>query len=241
MLKVKRAIIMAAGFGSRMKVLTQTTPKPLLPVHGTPMIETTIGYLESNGIEEIVIIVGYLKEKFEYLTTKYPNIRLVENPYYNTCNNISSIYSVRDYLDTTVMIIEGDQYFTDGNHLDLTFEHTEYNVFWSPDPTPEWVVESDDNLVFGECHTDGADKGWLVYGISRWTEQDAKTLQKYVTNEFENGTRDCYWDMVPVFIHREKFDLHVRPMSKENHVELDSLEELAAFDPTYLRYLEEEK
>ena len=240
MFKAKRAIILAAGFGSRMKSLTQHTPKPLIPVHGTPMIETTINCLNENGIEDIIVIVGHLKEQFDYLTTKYSNVRLVENPYYNTCNNISSIYSVRDFLDVPIIIVEGDQFFTDGSHLDLSFEHSEYNVFWTEELCSEWFIESSDNHVFEKCNPDGGANGWILYGVSRWTKEDANTLRECITYEFENGTRDCYWDDIPVFLHKDKFDLYIRPMSKENHVELDSLEELAAYDPVYLPFLEEQ-
>lgn len=241
MFKVTRAIILAAGFGSRMGILTQDTPKPLIPVHGTPIIEKTIAYLETNGIQEIIIIVGYLKEKFNYLTTKYQNVQLIENPYYDTCNNISSIYVARDYLDVPVMIIEGDQYFTDRAPLDPSFEHAEYNASWSPVPGPEWIVDSDDNLIFGQCYPEGGRIGWLSYGVSRWPKKDAQTLRQYITYEFENGTRDCYWDIIPIFTHRDKFNLYIRPTSMDTHIELDSLEELAAYDSTYLTYLEENK
>lgn len=240
MFEVKRAIILAAGFGSRMKRLTQHTPKPLIKVHGTPMIETTITYLKENGINDIIIIVGHLKEQFHYLTEKYSNVRLIENPYYNTCNNISSIYCVREYLDVPVMIVEADQYFTDGIHLDSSFEHSEYNVFWTEEHCNEWFIESSGNNKFDSCNPNGGEKGWILYGVSRWTQEDANTLKECITAEFENGTRDCYWDDIPVFIHKSKFDLYIRPMSKENHIELDSIEELAAFDPAYLPYLEEE-
>ena len=80
--KVERAIITAAGFGSRMNPITLDTPKPLVPVNGKPMIETTIDALRKQGIYEIYVIVGYLKEKFGYLTEKYPGLELIENPDY---------------------------------------------------------------------------------------------------------------------------------------------------------------
>ena len=92
---VKRAIIMAAGTGSRMNPVTLDTPKPLVRVNRVRMIDTVIQALHANNINEIYIVVGYLKEQFEQLKADYPNITLIENPYYDTCNNISSLYVAR--------------------------------------------------------------------------------------------------------------------------------------------------
>lgn len=105
--RVRRAIIMAAGYGNRMLPITRNIPKPLIKVNGTAMIETIIRALLANNIEEIYIVVGYLKEQFKSLAEKYPMISLIENPYFDSCNNISSLYAAREYLEEA-MILDGD-------------------------------------------------------------------------------------------------------------------------------------
>lgn len=64
MSKIERAIIMAAGLGNRLSPVTLTTPKPLIKVNGTRMIDTAISALHKNGIFEIYVVVGYMKEQF---------------------------------------------------------------------------------------------------------------------------------------------------------------------------------
>ena len=62
-----RAILLAAGMGTRLRPLTLTTPKSLISVNGQPMLERQIEFLKEKGIDEIIVVTGYLNEKFEYL------------------------------------------------------------------------------------------------------------------------------------------------------------------------------
>ena len=76
MSKIERAIIMAAGLGNRLSPVTLTTPKPLIKVNGSRMIDTAISALHKNGIFEIYVVVGYMKEQFLSLEKDNPGLVL---------------------------------------------------------------------------------------------------------------------------------------------------------------------
>ena len=85
--RVKRAIFIAAGFGSRLVPITLNTPKPLVRVKGKRIIETLLDAVVAVGIEEIYLVRGYLAEQFDQLLYKYPTIKFIDNPSYNEANN----------------------------------------------------------------------------------------------------------------------------------------------------------
>ena len=84
-------------------------PKGLLNVKGEVLIERQIRQLREKGIEEIVVVVGHMKEQFEYLSEKY-GVILVEATDYAEKNNHASVYAARDYLKNTI-ITSSDLYF----------------------------------------------------------------------------------------------------------------------------------
>lgn len=101
--KPKNAIILAAGFGMRMVPINFESPKALLEVNGERIIERQIRQLHDAGISEIHVVVGFMKEKFEYLIDKF-GIDLIVNPEYSTKNNLYSLNVAKDYLDNTYII-----------------------------------------------------------------------------------------------------------------------------------------
>ena len=105
--RVKRAVFIAAGFGSRLVPITLNTPKPLVRVNGTRMIDTLLDAVVAAGIQEIYVVRGYLGEQFDQLLYKYPMIRFLENPMYNEANNISSAMCARHLLQNAY-VFEAD-------------------------------------------------------------------------------------------------------------------------------------
>lgn len=229
--KIERAIIMAAGLGNRMHPLTLHTPKPLIKVNGVRMIESVINALQANGIREIHVVVGYKKEQFAYLKEKF-GVDLIENPYYDTCNNISSLYMAREYL-SNVIILDGDQIIRNPEILAPEFRRSGYNAIWTDFPTKEWVMTVENGIVTG-CSRTGADKGWQLFSISRWSAEDGAKMRRQLEVEFEEKkNREIYWDDVPMFCYPGEYELGIREMKTEDMVEIDSLEELIAVDPGY--------
>lgn len=238
MYRVERAIIMAAGLGNRMRPVTLHTPKPMVRVNGVRMIDTVIRALHENGIYEIYVVVGYLKEQFRILEQDYEGIHLIDNPYYDSCNNIASLYVARDHLENAI-ILDGDQLIRNPKALERDFERSGYNCVWTDEETDEWLLTVRDGLVT-RCSRTGGKGGWQLFSVSRWTAADGKKLKAHLELEFEEKqNRQIYWDDVALFCHPRDYQLGIRPMKPEDVREIDSFQELVAIDSSYAENEEE--
>lgn len=223
--KVERAIIMAAGMGTRLRPATNDTPKPMVKVNGVRMIDTVIDALHANGIYEIHVVTGYLAERFSEVKEKYPDIDILYNPYYETRNNISSMYVARAYLENAICV-DGDQLIYNKEILSPEFEFSGYAGSPLHEETDEWVMYPDED-GFIKNTTIGGNHGYQLFGVSRWTAEDGRKLRRYIEEEYElKKNYDIWWDNIALFIHKEAFALKVVEIEKGDLKEIDNFYEL---------------
>ena len=228
--RVKRAIFLAAGFGSRLVPITLNTPKPLVRVNGTRLIDTLLDAVQKAGIEEVVIIRGYLGEQFDQLKYKYPNIRFVENPMYNESNNISSAYFVRD-LFCGAYVLESDLLLKNPK-LIRKYEYSTNFLGIPVERTDDWYFRTKDGIIY-EQGVGGTNCHQMV-GVSYWDEQAGKRLEKDLEEVFNSpGGKERYWEQTALLYKKENYKIAVRECTLDDIVEIDTFTELKQIDKTY--------
>lgn len=231
--KVRKAVIIAAGFGSRLVPVTLDTPKPLVKVNGVRIIDTLLDALYAKDIKNITIVVGYKKEQFQQLLEKYPTLKFIENPIYNESNNISSIYAARDIIDRCY-ICEADLVVSNPEVI-TKYQYASNYLGAYVSETDDWCFFKKGNFI--DRVAIGGENCWHMIGISYWDEEDSKKLREDVVKVFNSrGGKEKYWDNVPLTVCKKDFKIEVRDCIKSNVTEIDNFSELCIIDPSYKNY-----
>jgi len=226
--KVKNAVILAAGFGFRFIPHAHETPKGLLKVFGQPMIERQIEQLIIKGITEIIIVVGYKKESFDYLIDKY-GVKLIYNPEYATKNNFASLYHAMKYLDNTYVLMS--DHWIEENMFNLYESRSWFSCLYYEGGTSEWCVKSSTSGKI-ESISVGGNNAFAVVGPAYFTSPFSKTFKKHLVDYYTRpGTDDYCWEQIlkeqintlPMYVNEQTGNVH----------EFENLDELRIFDPFY--------
>lgn len=217
-----RAILLAAGMGTRLRPLTAHTPKSLIEVNGKPLLERQIEALLEVGINDIIVVTGYLKEKFDYLVHKY-NVKLVHNDKYNLYNNIYTMYLVKDYLRDSY-VIDADVYINK-NFFKKEMKYSTYFSEYKMDFKDEWkIIYDEDNNIRDIDVTTG--DGHILCGVSYWNKNDGDFIINKLSEKIkESNFTDLYWDNI-VKENIKNLNVKIEKLEQDSIFEIDNLIEL---------------
>lgn len=229
--RAKRAIYIAAGFGTRLVPVTLNTPKPLVRVNGVRMIDTSIDACLEAGISEIYIVRGYLSEQFDQLLYKYPMIKFIENPSYNEANNISSAMAAR-YLMQDAYVLEADLLISNPKIIrKYNYRSNVLGIY--KERTDDWCLTSDKDGCVAEEKVGGLNCHQMV-GIYYFNAPDGAKLAEHIKEAYQApGGKERYWETVPNQAYKGQYKIEIIPCKDEDIVEIDTFRELKAIDKTY--------
>lgn len=230
--RAKRAIFIAAGFGSRLVPITFNTPKPLVRVHGVRIIDRLIEACLEAGINEIYIVRGYLGELFDQLLYKFPMIKFLENPMYNEANNISSALVAR-YMLSNAYVFEADLLISNPKIIKKYHYQSDF-LGIKKERSDDWCFRVEDGIIKEEKVGGEGDDIWQMVGISYWNEADGHRLSQDIADVFASpGGKERYWEQVPLVYRKEHYAVEIKDCHDEDIVEIDTFKELKAIDKTY--------
>lgn len=228
--RVKRAIILAAGFSERLAPVSLEVPKPLVTVGGVRLVDTLIDALLSAGIDDISVVLGYKAAAFTALGEKYPMLRFVENPIYNQAQNIASLYAAREKIDRCY-ICDADMYI----HNPSIIRKYEYASCFFGVPvaeTDDWCFQISSQKIrsFGI----GGERCYRAVFITYLSGDDSERLRGDLEKMISSrGGREHHW-FDALFADRSRYQIEARPCYAEDVSEVDTMGDLIKLDDSYL-------
>ncbi len=218
----KNAIILAAGFGMRMAPINMELPKAFLEVDSQPLIERIINQLHEVGIKDIYIVVGFMKEHFDYLIDKY-GVNLIINTRYSQCNNLYSLKLVLDKLSNTYII--PSDVWCGTNPFRKHELYSWYMVSDLVDNESEVRVNRKKELV----RIKEENGGNAMIGISYLLEEQSNQVRQAVNKLVESRRYEkAFWE--EALYKNNKMILAARVVRSSDNVEINTYEQLREID-----------
>ena len=216
----KQAVILAAGYGMRSVPINVETPKGLIEIHGEPLIERIIRQLHEVNITEIYAVVGYMKEKYEYLIDEF-GINLIVNMQYSTKNNLCSLNAVSEHLDNAYII--PCDIWCRSNPFSRTELRTWYMVSDVLSDSSTIRIAKNKTLSMSSAN------GNKMIGIAYISADDAPMLKKNLNklnqlSEYDNA----FWE--DALFHKKNILVAPNVVSDNDVIEINTYEQLREFD-----------
>lgn len=234
--KVDNAIIMAAGFSARCMPLSNSMPKGLFQVRGEVLIEREIRQLKEAGIEDIIVVVGFMHEKFEYLREKF-GVTLLLNEDYDKYNNMSSLYVAQDHMRGSYILCS-DNYYADNVFHKYVYAPY-YSCVYSEKYCDEYCVTDVDEEGWITGIHRGGERAWYTIGDAYFDRDFSRNFVRLMNREWERlGVCNMLMDDFHMAHIRE---LRLRKVERpvDSVFEFDTLEEFKAFDANFAGFMEQ--
>lgn len=227
--RVKRAVILAAGRGERLRPESDQVPKPMTKIHTQRFIETQLDALANAGISDITIVRGYKGEMFDELLEGYPHLKFIDNPEWHSAGAIVSAALAIDKL-AGAYLIEADLYIKNTSIL----RSFEYRSSWYSMPIAtqnDWFFSVDETerihaLDFG---TTDHHRDYKYVGIHYWAPREVKQLETDLPAVLETPSgRQAFIESVPFAPHTSTYEIYARQVLPDDVTEVDTFEELQA-------------
>lgn len=234
--KVDNAIIMAAGYSARCMPLSNILPKGLFRVKGEILIEREIRQLQEAGIKEIIVVTGFMQEKFQYLREKY-GVILIHNDDYDKYNNIASLYKAQNYMKNSYILCS-DNYYADNVFHKYVYSPY-YSCVYSEEYCDEYCVLKEDKDGYITSIKRGGEKAWYTIGDCFFDREFSDTFVKYMNEEWNDmNTRNMLMDDFHIQ-HVDELKLKKVEREKNKVLEFDTLEEFKQFDSSFEEFMNE--
>ena len=234
--KVDNAIIMAAGYSARCMPLSNVMPKGLFKIKGEVLIEREIQQLKEAGVEEIIVVTGFMADKFAYLKDKY-GVKLIHNADFDKYNNMASLYAAKDYIKNSYILCS-DNYYSN-NVFKNVVPDSYYSCVYSEKFCDEFCVTAmDEDGYIADIHR-GGERAWYTIGDCFFNEEFSKKFVKFMEDEWDDLTvRNMLMDDFHI---KHIKDLKLKKVERgtDEVLEFDTLEEIREFDPDFKKFEED--
>ena len=218
----KNAIILAAGFGMRMVPINMEVPKAFLEVRGELLIERLIRQLNEAGIFDITIVVGFMKEQFDYLIDEY-GVQLVVNPLYASRNNLHSLDLVADQIHNSY-ILPCDIWMQEN-----PFRNKELYSWYSVSSKPDEFSDVRVNRKMELVRRNSNESGNQMVGIAYLTGGKAETVRKNLRKYSENSLYDeAFWE--EALYEKDRMIVEAKVFHEDDAIMIDTFEQLREID-----------